>query len=310
MTYLNPITLSVNPTYYCNFRCDFCYLTEEQLSDPLLLSIEQLSQKVDEVMKYREIKMVDLYGGEVGLLSEEYYTQLKNVFYERGINDLNLITNLSMVNSITLDPDVWLTVSYDFDCREQSDRVWNNMLKLETEFSVLILCSQKMLDKDVPSMIEQLNLLTNCVSVEIKPYSQNQSNCHNVTFEQFENFVKQWIEYPNKQFQFMNEDQINQSLNKERNSFSDDHIYINPNGNYSVLEFDLNDREFFLEMGTFPQYLEWCEFEKKRVTRNKFCSQCKYFGNCLSEHLREVKSVDQSCNGFFKLLEWYDSRIT
>ena len=27
------MNLSINPTYYCNFRCDFCYLTPEQLGD-------------------------------------------------------------------------------------------------------------------------------------------------------------------------------------------------------------------------------------------------------------------------------------
>ena len=30
---MKPITVSINPSYFCNFRCDFCYLTSEQLGD-------------------------------------------------------------------------------------------------------------------------------------------------------------------------------------------------------------------------------------------------------------------------------------
>ena len=25
--------ISINPWYYCNFKCDFCYLTKEQLAE-------------------------------------------------------------------------------------------------------------------------------------------------------------------------------------------------------------------------------------------------------------------------------------
>ncbi len=41
-----PITVSVNPSYFCNFRCDFCYLTEEQLSD---------QKKIEDFYKIDEI---------------------------------------------------------------------------------------------------------------------------------------------------------------------------------------------------------------------------------------------------------------
>jgi hypothetical protein len=60
-----------------------------------------------------------------------------------------------------------------------------------------------------------------------------------------------------------------------------------------------------LEYNTFEEYLQWTEKEKQRVQRNKFCSNCEYFGKCLSEHLREVKDLQNSCNGFKLLLDWY-----
>jgi sulfatase maturation enzyme AslB (radical SAM superfamily) len=297
--------LSINPWYYCNFRCSFCYLTEQQLSDKKLLPLDTLEQRLNEIISVTKIDMVDLYGGEVGILPVEYVKSMKELLHAYGIYDINVITNLSMINEITTDPDLYISVSYDFDAREKHELVFKNMTQLTRPFSVLMLASNKLMENDVPEMIETLNLLPNLQSVEIKPYSPNQANQDTVHYTQFEEFVKSFLQYPNKRFKFVNEHLLQTVLDKSRSSFSDDHVYITPSGNYGVLEFDLNDNEFFLEYETLDQYFDWCEREKLRVKRNKYCGNCEYFGNCLSEHLREVKSLEHSCNGFKKLIDWY-----
>jgi hypothetical protein len=53
------------------------------------------------------------------------------------------------------------------------------------------------------------------------------------------------------------------------------------------------------------QYEDWVQREKGRVAANGYCGTCEYFGKCLSEHLREVKDMTNSCNGFKGLLDWY-----
>jgi hypothetical protein len=204
-----------------------------------------------------------------------------------------------------LDERVYVSVSYDFDAREDHERVWRNMALLDKPFSILMLASSKLIVKDVDEMIGMLNTLSSLVSVEIKPYSTNQANQFDIKFSDFENFIKKWITNKDKRFELVNELLIQDVINKERNSFSDDHVYITPNGKYGVLEFDLNDNEFFLEYDTLDQYYQWCNKEKERVTKNKFCSECTYFGHCLSEHLREVKDLTNSCNGFKHLIDWY-----
>ena len=168
-----------------------------------------------------------------------------------------------------------------------------------------MLASPELIKKDVNEMVNMLNSLNNLVSVEIKPYSSNQANQLDINFTQFEEFVKIWVINRDKKFSLTNESLLQSVINKERNSFSDDHVYITPNGKYGVLEFDLNDNEFFLEYETLDEYFKWCNNEKKRVEKNKFCSKCDYFGHCLSEHLRDVKSLDNSCNGFKHLIDWY-----
>lgn len=302
---MTDITLSINPWYYCNFRCDFCYLTEDQLRDKKLLSLDRLNELLAEVTSQCNVKLVDLYGGELGLLPKQYWNDLIDLLHCYNIKDINLITNLSMINDITLDERVYTTVSYDFEAREDHERVWRNMALLNKPFSILMLASPKLIVKDVDHMIDMLNSLNNLVSVEIKPYSTNQANQYDLKFSDFENFVKKWIINKNKKFEFVNELLLQDTIDKTRNSFSDDHVYITPSGNYGVLEFDSNDNEFFLEYNTLNDYYNWCNIERERVSNNKFCSNCNYFGHCLSEHLREVKHLDNSCNGFYNLINWY-----
>lgn len=297
--------ISINPTYYCNFKCDFCYLTPEQLSDRALLPLNILSDRIAEIMSYTNVDMVDIYGGEIGLLPEQYWNDLIFMLHSYGIDDINLITNLSMLNSITTDNRVHTSVSYDFDARESSEKVWRNMVMLTKPFSVLMLASPELIKQDVDYMVSMFNTLGNIISVEIKPYSSNQANQLQVSYTDYEEFVKKWIQNKNKKFQLNNSNLLDSVLDGSRNSFSDDHIYITPAGNYSVLEFDLNENEYFKEYKTFEEYLDWCKLEKVRVLKNEFCSKCDYYGKCLSEHLREVKNLDNSCNGFVNLIEWY-----
>lgn len=301
--------LSINPSYYCNFRCDFCYLTDQQLGDRTLLPLDLLEQRIIETTKLYTIDMVDLYGGEIGLLSEQYVIDLCSLLNKHNIDDINIITNLSMVNDVILNPELYLTVSYDFECREQYDRVWNNMLKLTKPFSILILASKGLLKKDVDDMIIQLSLLTNLSSVEIKPYSTNQANEHNVSHKDYEEFVKKWISSPiTKTFQFINEDNITDSLNGTKNAFSNDHIYITPDGKFAVLEFDLNDREYFKSLNTIEEYTNWADNEPK-LNVSQICQRCEYYGHCLTEHYRYVKTLDNGCNGYKGLLDWYKNEV-
>lgn len=302
---MSDITLSINPWYYCNFRCDFCYLTEQQLDDKKLLPLDKLNELLAEVTSEARVQTVDLYGGELGLLPKQYWNDLIDLLHCYNIHDINLITNLSMVNDIILDERVYVSVSYDFEAREDHERVWRNMALLNRPFSILMLASPKLIIKDVDQMIEMFNSLSTLVSVEVKPYSTNQANQLDLKFTDFEEFVKKWITNPNKKFEFVNELLLQDTLSKSRSSFSDDHIYITPNGKYGVLEFDSSDNEYFLEYDTLVEYYKWCNVERERVTSNKFCSNCNYFGHCLSEHLREVTTLDNSCNGFHNLITWY-----
>lgn len=305
------INLSVNPTYFCNFRCGFCYLTEEQLSDQKRLGLDVLKQRIEEIREAGyEIGHVDLYGGEVLLLPYEYLLAAKVLMRVEGAQDIEIITNLSTYRQEILDDQRFgISVSYDFEHRQQADHVWKNMMKMTRPFTVLTLGIPELLKKDPIECIEQLNLLSNCHHWEIKPYSTNQANQLPFKYSDYEAFIQKVIDYPNKNFEFLNEVALKMAHYGDANPYSDDHVYITPNGKFGVLEFDKNDNEYFLELDSFSKYLDWTLLEKSRVLSNAFCGSCNYNGRCISEHLREVKSLDDSCNGFHNLIQWYEKKL-
>ena len=306
-------TVSINPTYYCNFRCKFCYLTNNQLGDRQTLSLGTLQTRLSDIRRHKKITHIDLYGGEIALLSKKYLEQLLILLKEYS-NSINIITNFSAMSPFLFDDDVILTVSYDFDCREKSQLVFNNILLSPKPISVLILASRCILQKNVDTMIKELNLCSSIKSVEIKPYSPKQANSEKILYKEHENFIMQWILNPiKKNFEFINEKLIRASLTKDgpyyKSAFSDSHVYLTPKGKFGTLEFDDNDNEYFLEFNRFEEYLKWTEIEKDRVNKNPYCSKCDYLGSCLSEHLRDVKDLTYSCNGFKHLLDWYNERF-
>jgi len=299
------MNVSINPTYFCNFRCDFCYLTEQQLADQNKIDLDVLDKRLFEIQQHTKIEWIDLYGGEIGALKKEYFYNMRDVIRKHYADKINIITNFSMLHEGFFEDDFYLSVSYDFSAREKHDRVYQNMLQSPVPIAVLVLASPKVLAMNVDDMITELNFCKSIESVEIKPYSTNQANDHRLTHTHFEEFVKKWIESPvKKKFDFINEDKIIKSLAGEYNAFSDDHVYITPNGKFGVLEFDKYDREYFLELDTFEDYINWAKEEPEKNV-SKICKTCDYYGKCLTEHYRYVRHLEHGCNGYKGLLDYY-----
>lgn len=300
------MNVSINPTYFCNFKCNFCYLTPEQLRDQKKIEPKQLDKLLGDIPE--PIEHIDLYGGEIGALRRDYYDEIKAVIRKHYNGKININTNFSMLDNRFFEHDITLSVSYDFEAREKHELVFQNMMMSPKPIALLILASPRVITMDVDEMVQNLNLLKSVTSVEIKPYSINQANTLDLSHKEYENFVIKWLESPiQKNFEFINLYNIEDSYNKHYNAFSDDHVYITPNGKYGVLDFDKDDKEYFLELANWSNYQQWAYQEK--VTLSDICNNCKYVGHCLTEHYRYVKDLDNSCNGYINLLEWYDARV-
>jgi MoaA/NifB/PqqE/SkfB family radical SAM enzyme len=303
------IALSINPLYRCNFRCNFCYLTPEQLAEKNTLDLDLLNSQLTTISQYRNISHVDLYGGEITLLDANYIKEFFQILRSAYQGPVNLVTNLSRVTEVCHRSDISLSVSWDADLRQDHHKVLTNIISLNRDIHLLMLASPGMLkwsDEKIEEVIGTLNAITNVTSVEIKPYSSNQSNSHETRYKDFEDFIIKWLKRKKTfNFLFTNEKLIQSTLSGNRNAWSDDHLYITPEGKLAVLEFDSNYNEYFLPLNDFSEYLAWCDQEKMKIRKNIKCTKCEYLGSCLSEHLKNHFQENDSCDGFKGLLDWY-----
>lgn len=305
-------SVSINPLYQCNFRCPFCYLTDDQLKSRTRLEPSVLRTRLAEISKYKTITQVDLYGGELTLLPESYVLTLLDVIHEFYQGSISVITNLSIVPRWLYRDDIDVSVSWDYTEREQHGVVLSNMVQFNKPFHVLMLASHGMVDwtdDDMNTVLTIYNTLPKLKSVEIKPYSSNQANQDTISFTDFENFIKRWIGISPlelRSYEFVNENKIKRVLAGSGYSWSDDHIYVTPQGDFAVLEFDQKGNEYFMTVYDWYDYLKWVMDEYLTVNTHAVCGWCEFRGRCLSEHLRPVMNFEtESCSGFRGLLEWY-----
>jgi MoaA/NifB/PqqE/SkfB family radical SAM enzyme len=131
------LTVSINPTYLCNFRCEFCYLTSSHLLDKKKLSKDVLEQRLIDIQKNGyKIDHVDLYGGEIGLLPLSYLEEMDDLLKDDGNPSINIISNLSLINPYFLKEHVELSVSFDFEHRQEHEKVLQNIIGLPRDISI------------------------------------------------------------------------------------------------------------------------------------------------------------------------------
>lgn len=301
------IVLSINPTYYCNMSCKWCYLTPAQLADKGKADLSVLRDRLEEVSKHYQIDHVDVYGGEVTLLPKDYQRSFMDLIEGFKPTSINVVTNYTAPHSpILMEYDVDVSVSYDHTARDTHELVYQNLVMASHPVVILTLISRSFIDTvSVDDYVRSLSMLQHIVSVDIKPYSSNQSNDHDVSYLEYEDWVRWVIDHPDRRFHLTNIDRIQEVLAGTHNAYSDNHLYITPAGELAVLDFDDQDREYFRVVKDIDEYQEWTRREVV-LTDTGMCVSCKYRGGCLSEHIRVVTDMSESCNGFFNLLETYN----
>lgn len=304
---MKKITISLNPTFLCNFRCDFCYLSKEQLADPKIIDSDVLFSKLAHISSRREIAHVDIYGGEISAMPDHKALEIFSIVKMYFSGKLNLITNFSSVPDYYYRDDMEISVSWDYFARARYEEVYKNMQNFKKPLHILMLASDKLLETNsdtIQEIIRKLNDIPMLVSLEIKPYSQSNFNNRKNDFLGYENWLQKWIDFRKEmKFRFINIDRIIESHKKEYSSWSNDHLYLQPDGNLSVLDFTGEGKEYFLNVDSIDEYETWCENENHTFRSDIICGGCKYLGHCLSEHLQKVHDVDSSCSGFYNLLE-------
>jgi hypothetical protein len=223
---------------------------------------------------------------------------------KKHTDSINVISNFFVIPEWFKRDDITVSASYDWNQRPHHEKVLNNLIGFDKPVPVLMLATDELCKVEPSEIASVLNAIGNIRSLEIKPYSINQYNQYNMDWQVFEDWIKKWLEL-DLNFELVNKQLLKNSVNKTYNAYSDSHLYIGPDGEFYVLDFDSNDREYFKLMHNLNEYKKWVADEQAMVENNKYCSKCEWQGHCLTEHYRNVTSLEHSCNGFKKLLDWY-----
>ncbi|HEG8098399.1 TPA: radical SAM protein [Campylobacter jejuni] len=89
------VVLTVIPTTLCNRRCPFCFYTEQELLDSMVLPLHILRERVREMIdQYPDHDIVfTVYGGEVFLLPQDYLKSLYATLLSYNPIEVVTITN-------------------------------------------------------------------------------------------------------------------------------------------------------------------------------------------------------------------------
>ena len=85
--------LSIQPTFLCNYNCEFCYLGDLR-KNKTILDLNILEQRLNEITTNYIIRNITIYGGEVSLLNKDYITKLSSLCENINVKP-TFVSNLS-----------------------------------------------------------------------------------------------------------------------------------------------------------------------------------------------------------------------
>lgn len=181
-------TLTIHPTYICNFACDFCHQNEYGDSRDYL-DLDLLGQVLSTIDK--PINRICLMGGEVSVLPDKYLIRLLDMVETYNV-PIGTQTNLFKINPLLLKHDI--TVSYDFDARPQYEKVFQNMLMLEKPYDITTVISRKVFRKDINELFAFYSSLRNLRLLKLLPQKATfKGDPNSPTVEEFTSFIKTFI---------------------------------------------------------------------------------------------------------------------
>ena len=289
------VAISVNPTYKCNLNCDFCYLKNSHNSN--LMDLNKLDEQLSYIYNKYDIKYIELYGGEITILEEDYLTKLMNIC-EKYSDNVEIVTNFVKPNNwlykLFSNKDYRLGTSWDYKFRPQGDLILKNIdsfYHITGKKPSVIMCSPKLYDykEELLTYLDRDSIEAFCLI----PCMKTPHNNVIYDWKKYEDTVKFFVENKIKP-RFENESKL--KFNREFYR----HIFINPNNEYVDVSYDKNGVETF-------QKIDIDNLEIEIPTK---CLMCHNFNKCQNEHLEHYLEDSYDCIGFSKLIDWYDERIS
>lgn len=290
------VKLSIHPTFNCNYRCPYCYLGNLRDNEQVL-PLQVLSDRLSEVKSLYNISSIQILGGEVSLLRENYLYELCSML--EGIPH-SITTNLSntwLIN-FCLQNNVGMGVSLNeerpnYDLTLKRLKILKGMKGI-TISSVVLPSLIKKDPKDILSLYNELGFTTYFIQYRPSIYSELD---YNLSLEDFTHFIERIFRaYRKGNYDFKIGNEI-ASKDKTLKASFDNCLFINPNGKFSTILENNQGREYYKEFQNLQEFDDFRNsYGKGRAAQ---CTDCYYFSKCKGEHL--VSNNPLKCSQSFEL---------
>jgi len=300
----NKIIVSIFPTYLCNNNCEFCYLNNHHGES--ILDLNTLKQRLKQISQYFEIEKFNLYGGEITLLPNTYLKELNDILIQYKCKNY-LTTNFYDISKLHIFKNTFFSTSLNEE-RPDYDYIKSILKKgvnLEN-LTVLSIVSPSLIRKTPKDALDGYNGLNIQWVSFVKYYpSINTGDVYKITQDQYENFLINILTYytsHEKDFDYKLclENGLKSCLNRTYPIATNDQcIRISPDGKFGAVYYTNDNLEYFKWYDDVESYI--ADAKKERMEYIKRCGNCKYYGNCWTEHLTKIKC--DGCKNLLKVAE-------
>lgn len=288
------MTVSVCPTFKCNQRCNYCYLGDK-VCDSETLRISTLVHMLSKLCLKHSISRIDIFGGEVSLLSDDYLKEL-NFCCKSFASNVSVVTNLHRDISHIFKN---ITISLNEE-RTDFDAILNKLPTLPYDFALSIVVLPSIVNAFKSGKAQyMLNFIPrNCNSVHLVQYSQSHMQKHKIVVsdDDYEYVVFEACKMKKSgilPFKLQNLDDIQ---SQQYSPLMSESIFVLPSGEYAWISYQDHEEKF----STSYNLADYDAAVAKEYNIYKMkCEKCRYFQRCYTEHL----DLSKQCSGHKQLLD-------
>ena len=288
--------LDIIPTYACNLKCPFCFNKDNWDTEGLL----DLNILKRELANNPEIRELAIIGGEPSLLPDDYLKELIDICikYLHG-NKPDYYTNLTMIPDKHILDNINLHVSYDPCDRTCQDKVLSNMLQLDTDFSINMIITKKLITEyGVHKIIKLANRFKKTLYLsKINVVTTNGIKHMQPTPDEIISFTMELSKYNNPYIRSSLLRVLNGTYthNKHTAERFDYNVSINPDGRFQTSGLHGIEKIY---RDTYKECLK--AYEEAFRTPKK-CKQCRFNDYCIDEY-----RYGDDCTEDYKIMEAFE----
>ena len=328
--------LHVMPTYYCDNNCRYCYLGNLRKEYKIINKIELDSalSKVDKLIAdgtLREnITHIDIYGGDIFEIPVSYLKcsiikPLLNRYQNATLNiagignsKMPFVTDFLMRDLIDeYDKRVYWSVSYNKERPNNKETLQTlSMLEYQPKDALVVLFPKNI--KDPKKYLKELNALHVNYITFLQYFPSNRNPRYMaLSYKEFNSMmIKLLHEYFSNRkdynFRIDNIDDLNNVINGNYNVYTDEAIFINPNGQLGFIDYKEFDGNIVEYLKTFDNLSDIATFlNQERKLYEQSCKDCIKYNRCYPEHLNKYALGDKKddCCGRLSLINEYERLV-